>query len=99
MKPVFENVLSYIQEINLIQVLAWKQIILIIRLSLQQFWEPWEDCYWPAYLYRGEGPSHHLATLSKILEQIEDLKSEEVESFKERIENLLRTIESTYVRH
>jgi uncharacterized protein YicC (UPF0701 family) len=55
------------------------------------------------YLSRGEGQekslSHHLATLSKILEQIEDLKSEEVESFKERIENLLTTIESTYVRN
>jgi hypothetical protein len=55
------------------------------------------------YLFRGEGQekslSHHLTTLSKILEQIEDLKSEEVESFKKRIEDLLTTIESTYVRH
>ena len=51
-----------------------------------------------SYLHKGEDKSlsHHLATLSKILEQIEDLKSEEAESFKERIENLLTTIESTY---
>ena len=56
-----------------------------------------------SYLFRAEDQdkslSHHLATLSKIIEQMEDLKSEEVESFKERIENLLTTIESTYGNH
>ena len=40
--------------------------------------------------------SKHVATLGNILEQIENLNSEESETLKERIENILKTIESTY---
>lgn len=40
--------------------------------------------------------SSHLATLSKVIEQIEDINSDESEKFKERIENILTTIESSY---
>ena len=40
--------------------------------------------------------SKHVATLGNILEQIENLNSEESETLKERIENILKTIESSY---
>jgi uncharacterized membrane protein YgaE (UPF0421/DUF939 family) len=40
--------------------------------------------------------SKHVATLGNILEQVENLNSEESENLKERIENILKTIESNY---
>ena len=40
--------------------------------------------------------SNHLATLSKVVEQIEHINTEESEKLKERIENILTTIESSY---
>ncbi len=40
--------------------------------------------------------SNHLATLSKVVEQIENINTEESEKLKERIENILTTIESSY---
>jgi hypothetical protein len=40
--------------------------------------------------------SKHVSTLSNILEQIENLNSEESETLKERIENILKTIETSY---
>jgi hypothetical protein len=44
----------------------------------------------------GKPLSKHVAILGNILEQIEDVNSEEAESLKERIENILTTIESAY---
>ena len=53
-----------------------------------------------SYLWRArekEKPlSKHLALLSKVLENIEDMTSEESEGLRERIENILTTIESAY---
>lgn len=40
--------------------------------------------------------SNHLATLSKVVEQIENINTDESEKLKERIENILTTIESSY---
>jgi hypothetical protein len=40
--------------------------------------------------------SKHLATLSEILEQIEGIDTEEMEDLKERIHNILNTIETSY---
>ena len=40
--------------------------------------------------------SNHLATLSKVVEQIEHINTEESGKLKERIENILTTIESSY---
>lgn len=40
--------------------------------------------------------SNHLATLSKVIEQIENINTDESEKLKERIENILTTIESSY---
>ena len=40
--------------------------------------------------------SKHLSTLSKVLEQIEDLDTEDVEDLKTRIHNILETLESSY---
>ncbi len=40
--------------------------------------------------------SKHLATLSKVLEEIEGINTEESENLKERIQNILETIESNY---
>ncbi|NQT77960.1 MAG: hypothetical protein HQ565_09620 [Bacteroidetes bacterium] len=40
--------------------------------------------------------SKHLATLSKVLEQIEGIETKEAEDLKERIHNILTTIESNY---
>lgn len=40
--------------------------------------------------------SKHLSTLSNILEQIEGIDTEEAEDLKERINNILTTIESSY---
>jgi len=40
--------------------------------------------------------SKHLSTLSKVIEQIENINTEESEKLKERIENILTTIESGY---
>jgi len=40
--------------------------------------------------------SKHLATLSQVIEQIENINTEESEKLKERIENILTTIESGY---
>jgi hypothetical protein len=40
--------------------------------------------------------SEHLATLTQVIEQIESINTEESEQLKERIENILNTIESSY---
>jgi hypothetical protein len=40
--------------------------------------------------------SKHLATLTTVIEQIENINTEESEELKERIENILTTIESSY---
>ncbi len=52
------------------------------------------------YLWGGDGKrkalSEHLSTLSKLVEQIEKVDPEESDQLKERIENILKTIESTY---
>ena len=45
---------------------------------------------------RDKSLSKHVASLSKVLEQLEGINIEEAESLKERIENILTTIESTY---
>jgi hypothetical protein len=40
--------------------------------------------------------SKHLATLTQVIEQIENINAEESEELRERIENILTTIESGY---
>jgi hypothetical protein len=40
--------------------------------------------------------SVHLATLSKVIEQLEDLDTYESEQLKEKIKNIVTTIESSY---
>ena len=45
---------------------------------------------------RDKSLSKHVATLSKVLEQLEGVNIEEADSLKERIKNILTTIESTY---
>lgn len=45
----------------------------------------------------GEPFSKHVSTLGNILKQLEDIKSEEADNLKERINNILSTIESNYV--
>ena len=40
--------------------------------------------------------SKHLATLTQVIEQIENINTEESEELKERIEKILTTIESGY---
>ena len=40
--------------------------------------------------------SYHLAALTKVVEQIEEINTEESEKLKERIEHILTTIESSY---
>lgn len=40
--------------------------------------------------------SKHMATLTQVIEQIENINTEESEKLKERIENILTTIESGY---
>jgi len=42
--------------------------------------------------------SNHLSTLSNILKEIEEMKTDESEDLKERINNILNTIESGYVK-
>ena len=53
------------------------------------------------YIWGTETPkvalSDHLSTLSDILQQIEGIKTVEAEDLKERIHNILNTIESSYV--
>lgn len=45
----------------------------------------------------GDRPlSKHLATLSEILEQIEGIDTKEAKDLKERIHNIISTIESNY---
>jgi|GEM_PF-2226256 len=51
--------------------------------------------------FRANDPSHkplskHLAALSEILEQIEGIDTKEAKDLKERIHNILSTIESNY---
>ena len=52
------------------------------------------------YLWGGEGRnktlSQHLAALSKVIEQLEKIDPDESEKLKERVENILHTLESTY---
>jgi len=52
------------------------------------------------YLWGKEGSekllSKHLATLSDVLEQIEGIDTKEAEDLKERIHNIIKTIESNY---
>ena len=40
--------------------------------------------------------SKHLSTLSEVLEQIEGLDTEDAKDIRERIQNILNSIESTY---
>ena len=42
--------------------------------------------------------STHLATLSRVLEEIEGIKSDEADELRERINNILNAIESNYVK-
>ena len=42
--------------------------------------------------------SNHLATLGKVLKEIEGIDSEEANDLKERIHNILNTIETNYVK-
>jgi hypothetical protein len=44
----------------------------------------------------GKPLSKHLATLSEVLEQIEGIDTKEAKDLKERIHNILTTIESNY---
>jgi hypothetical protein len=44
----------------------------------------------------GKPLSKHVAALSKVLKQIEGINTEDAENLKERIQNILKTIESTY---
>ncbi len=44
----------------------------------------------------GKPLSKHLATLSKVLKQIEGINTEEAEDLKSRIHNIIKTIESGY---
>lgn len=52
------------------------------------------------YIWGSQGKdrslSSHLATLSKVIEQIENIDTHESDELKERIENILTTIESSY---
>ena len=52
------------------------------------------------YLWGGAGRnkalSQHLATLGKVIEQIEQIDPDESEKLKERIDNILKTVESNY---
>lgn len=53
-----------------------------------------------SYLWRSGANEHklsqHLGTLSKVMEEIEELDLEEADLLKERIENLLKTIKASY---
>ena len=40
--------------------------------------------------------SSHISTLSKVLEQIESIDTEEMANLKERIDNILTSLESSY---
>ena len=40
--------------------------------------------------------SKHLSLLSKVVEQIEDIEVDDITDVKERVQNILNTIESTY---
>lgn len=40
--------------------------------------------------------SYHLAALTKVVEQIEEINTEESQELRERIEHILTTIESSY---
>ncbi len=42
--------------------------------------------------------SNHLSTLAKVLKEIEGVDTEEANDLKERIHNILNTIESNYVK-
>ena len=42
--------------------------------------------------------SNHLSTLSKILKEIEGIDTEEAEDLMTRVDNILNTIESNYVK-
>lgn len=44
----------------------------------------------------GKPLSKHIATLSKVLKQIEKVDTAEADSLKERIQNILKIIESSY---
>ena len=45
---------------------------------------------------REQSLSKHLATLSKVMEQLEELNTFESEHLKEKIENIISTFESSY---
>ncbi len=56
------------------------------------------------YIWGSKGSSNrnlskHLATLSKVLEEIEGINTEESENLKERIQSILTIIESGYDKH
>lgn len=51
---------------------------------------------WGSAQGKNKSLSNHLATLSKVVEQIEEINTEESEKLKERIERILTTIESSY---
>lgn len=51
---------------------------------------------WGSGQGKNKSLSNHLATLSRVVEQIENINTEESEKLKERIENILNTIESSY---
>ncbi len=51
---------------------------------------------WGSAQGKNRSLSNHLTTLSKVVEQIENINTEESEKLKERIENILTTIESSY---
>ncbi len=53
-----------------------------------------------SYLWRNGTNEHslsrHLGTLSKVMEEIEELDLEEADLLKERIEHLMKTIKTSY---
>jgi hypothetical protein len=51
---------------------------------------------WGSAQGKNKSLSNHLAILSRVVEQIENIRTEESEKLKERIENILTTIESSY---
>ena len=42
--------------------------------------------------------STHLSTLSRLIKEIENIKTEDAEELRERIDRILNTIESNYVK-
>lgn len=53
-----------------------------------------------AYLFKpgneGKPLSEHVASLSRLIEQLEGIKGEDMDKLKERIEGLITTIERSY---